>query len=229
MNLFVYAFNQQNLTFNIRHTAKRNIILRWGQYGIINISIPPHWDNAQLQQWLDQHPEFLTRFLQKMPPSTEQKLPEKIWFRGQICFLKTTHTSEIQYISNQNLFLLPEKDAIQQKQMLNAFFRQQARLVLLPRLQQHSFHLSLLPSQIDLSNARTFWGVCRSNRSIRLNWRLIGAPDFVIDYVCIHELCHLQEANHSHRFWHLVTQYTPHTNQAKAWLKQHGKQLFVLD
>ena len=68
-----------------------------------------------------------------------------------------------------------------------------------------------------------------SRSGIRLNWRLIGAPDFVADYVCIHELCHLPHPNHSQQFWARVNRHTPHTAAAKQWLKQHGQALFVLD
>ena len=100
---------------------------------------------------------------------------------------------------------------------------------LLPLLQTHAQKLQLFPAATALSNAKTFWGVCRSRSGIRLNWRLIGAPDFVADYVCIHELCHLPHPNHSPQFWARVNRHTPHTAAAKQWFKQHGQALFVLD
>ena len=100
---------------------------------------------------------------------------------------------------------------------------------LLPRLALHSERLSLRPAAMALSNAKGFWGVCRARTGIRLNWRLIGAPDFVVDYICVHELCHLPHPNHSPRFWALVNRHTPHTEAAKHWLKQHGNELFWLD
>ncbi|PKU07733.1 hypothetical protein CWI58_07345, partial [Neisseria meningitidis] len=62
----------------------------------------------------------------------------------------------------------------------------------------------------------------------RLNRRLIDAHEPVPDYVCIHELCRLRHPVHSPRFWHLVNTLTPHTDNAKSWLKAHGRELFVL-
>jgi len=63
---------------------------------------------------------------------------------------------------------------------------------------------------------------------IRLNWRLIGAPDYVADYICIHELCHLPHHDHSPQFWATVNRLTPHTQAAEKWLKAHGRELFAL-
>ncbi|PIT20321.1 hypothetical protein BGI35_08190 [Snodgrassella communis] len=89
--------------------------------------------------------------------------------------------------------------------------------------------MQLQPVAMALSQARTFWGVCRSRTGIRLNWRLIGAPAFVVDYVCIHELCHLRHANHGKAFWAMVAEYTTETANARLWLKKYGAELFALD
>jgi predicted metal-dependent hydrolase len=69
------------------------------------------------------------------------------------------------------------------------------------------------------------WGSCTVNNNLSFNWRLIKAPMFVIDYVVVHELAHLLEANHTSRFWSIVRAHTPKTEKAKAWLKEHGQVL----
>jgi exodeoxyribonuclease V alpha subunit len=67
------------------------------------------------------------------------------------------------------------------------------------------------------------WGSCTVNSNINFNWRLIKAPMFVIDYVIVHELAHLIEANHTSRFWGIVRAKTPTMEKAKAWLKKQGQ------
>lgn len=74
-----------------------------------------------------------------------------------------------------------------------------------------------------LSGAQTRWGSCNARREIRLNWRLIQAPQPTIDYVVAHELAHLVEMNHSRRFWNLVAAVCPHHRQARAELDHMGR------
>lgn len=79
--------------------------------------------------------------------------------------------------------------------------------------------------KITVRDTSTRWGSCSSTGSLSFSWRLILAPKMVMEYVAIHELCHLAEMNHSHKFWNLVEQYCPQHKAARFWLKKHGRSL----
>ena len=68
------------------------------------------------------------------------------------------------------------------------------------------------------------WGTCSSSKNINLSTRLLFAPDGVIEYVCIHELAHMLEMNHSERFWNLVERAMPDYKEKIDWLKQNEDQ-----
>ena len=68
-------------------------------------------------------------------------------------------------------------------------------------------------------------GSCTPQNNLHLNWRLIKAPTYVIDYMIVHELAHLREPNHTPRFWNIVRAQCPKMEQAKSWLKEHGQLL----
>ncbi|MFS6938599.1 M48 family metallopeptidase [Neisseria animaloris] len=217
-----------DITLHLKRSAKKNIILRPLSAAAIRINIPPFLSERQLRLWLQHNEALVLRTLRHTPPApTPHTAPEHIWYRGELHQLRT-HAQH--HISHQPPhFLLPEQPWAQQKTHLRRFLTERAAETLLPRLRQHAQTLQLFPAATALSNAKTFWGVCRQRTGIRLNWRLIGAPDFVIDYVCVHELCHLPHPDHSPRFWVTVNRHTPHTTAAKQWLKQHGNELFLLD
>lgn len=80
--------------------------------------------------------------------------------------------------------------------------------------------------RISIRNQRTRWGACSPSGTITLNWRLIQVPDFVREYVLLHELMHRRELNHSRRFWRLVAACCPRMSEARAWLKEEGKTLW---
>jgi len=90
---------------------------------------------------------------------------------------------------------------------------------------QHVRALGVEFESAKVVDNRNRWGSCTPRDTIHLNWRLIKAPMFVIDYVMVHELAHLIESNHTSRFWNIVRAHTPTTEKAKAWLKEHGQVL----
>ncbi|MCL2848348.1 MAG: M48 family metallopeptidase [Firmicutes bacterium] len=77
-------------------------------------------------------------------------------------------------------------------------------------------------TNISLSNASTRWGSCDAKKNIRLNWRLILLPQYLQDYVIIHELCHSFYLNHSPVFWNLVAHYIPNYKSLKSELKEYS-------
>ena len=82
-------------------------------------------------------------------------------------------------------------------------------------------------TRVSIRNQRSRWGACSSRGSITLNWRLVMVPDFVREYVMIHELMHRREMNHSSRFWKHVIAACPRAHEARKWLRTEGQQLFV--
>jgi predicted metal-dependent hydrolase len=80
--------------------------------------------------------------------------------------------------------------------------------------------------RVSVRNQRSRWGACSARGSITLNWRLILVPDFVREYVMIHELMHRRELNHSRRFWRHVAAACPRHEEARRWLRTEGQQLF---
>lgn len=81
------------------------------------------------------------------------------------------------------------------------------------------------PSVIQIKDYRARWGSCKPDGSIQLNWRLIHAPIHIMDYVVVHELCHLLEMNHSRRFWTEVERVDPQYQMKRQWLKDNGWRL----
>jgi len=85
--------------------------------------------------------------------------------------------------------------------------------------------LPLHVTRISIRSQRTRWGSCGRDGHICLNWRLILMPEFVRDYVIIHELMHLRRLDHSRAFWRLVEVACPDYRRARQWLRQHGASL----
>jgi len=93
--------------------------------------------------------------------------------------------------------------------LLEGWYRAQARRYLPPRLDAFAARIGLSPRRVTVRAQRTRWGSCSSRGSISLNWRLMLLPSELVDYVLVHELCHLRYMDHSPGFWALVGTLIP--------------------
>lgn len=80
-------------------------------------------------------------------------------------------------------------------------------------------------SRITIRDQKTRWGSCSSKGTLSFNWRLMLAPPGILDYVVVHELCHLSHMNHSREFWQCVEAVLPDYKERRKWLKEHGHEL----
>lgn len=115
--------------------------------------------------------------------------------------------------------------AIVVKKQIEHYFKQQAHQLILPRVEYYSKLIQLSPKTIKIRQYRARWGSCNSRGELSFNYLLMMLPKHVIDYVVVHELCHLRYLNHSSYFWQLVTQYCPDYFNAKRWLKANQSAL----
>lgn len=85
--------------------------------------------------------------------------------------------------------------------------------------------LGLKSSRISTVEQKVIWGSCSASGDIRLNWRLSMAPEKILEYVLLHELCHIRHMNHSRQFWNLLASAIPNFKPRRAWLKSNGSGL----
>ena len=90
---------------------------------------------------------------------------------------------------------------------------------------KHTAALGIPARRIAIRDTKSRWGSCSSTGTLSFSWRLIMAPPLVLDYLAAHEVAHLKELNHSHRFWTLLHELCPATDEAERWLKRHGAEL----
>ena len=105
--------------------------------------------------------------------------------------------------------------------------RTAAREVVSALAEEQSERIGVEYRRIRIGGQRTRWGSCSPRGTLSFNWRLVLAPLEVLDYVVVHELCHLRVPNHSRRFWALVERHCPHWRQQRDWLREHGPELLA--
>jgi len=130
--------------------------------------------------------------------------------------------NEIQFAQR---FLIPDMQTSKQAEALREWYIGKAKEKIVPRVKLHARQLGVDVAEVKIVDNRFRWGSCTLKDNVNFSWRLIKAPMFVVDYVIVHELSHLIEANHTPRFWNIVRTQAPTIDKAKAWLKENGQLL----
>ena len=113
------------------------------------------------------------------------------------------------------------------KALLINWYKKQAVIVLTLKSQHYAAIMGVHPTSITIKTYKARWGSCSLSGALQFNWKLMMAPERVVDYVVVHELCHLLHHNHSPAFWAAVARYCPDCRNHSAWLKNHGARLEV--
>lgn len=156
---------------------------------------------------------------------------EKLYYRGRQLTLSLQNNSEESIsIKGEQLIIstIKGKQATQStKELISNHFKELANQELVERTERFAKMIGTTYTAIRVKQYKSRWGSCSNQGLISYNWRIIIAPDPVIDYIVIHELCHLIEHNHSPRFWSLVGQFSPNYKEQRNWLRKKGLLLVI--
>jgi len=156
------------------------------------------------------------------PPGKELVNGESVLYLGRHYQIEITQddTSEIQF---DQRFVIPASLLGERKKVLRNWYIERAKEKILPRVKSYAVALGVEFAGAKIVDDRYRWGSCTIKNNVNINWRLIKAPMYVVDYVIVHELAHLLEANHTARFWNIVRAQSPKMQKAKKWLLENGQ------
>lgn len=148
----------------------------------------------------------------------------RIPFRGETVELVHDRGRAAPYLDGARL-VAPTPEGADFSGRVKRFLVQTARTALVERVAVHAATLAVAPSRITVKDTRSRWGSCSTTGALAFSWRVILAPDPVLDYLAAHEVAHLREMNHGPKFWACVKQCDPDHAAARAWLRRHGAEL----
>jgi len=208
----------------------------------VEVVAPKRTAGADIRRFVHEQQAWVCKTLAKvaaqpnqLPKPVNYQAGAKIPFRGELwpLVLKPSARKRIKISFDQafivDLPTLLASGAVSEaiKKALTVWLKKQALVAAEQFCEQHSKRFQLYPNSIRVRQQKTRWGSCGAHNDINVNWLLILAPPAVLEYVMVHELCHIRERNHSHQFWALVAKHLPDYQQQRDWLKAHGAQLMM--
>lgn len=206
----------------VRHPRARRYLLRLRPDGTARITIPRGGSAATAMQFVERNRSWLERQYQRLLarprlPSSWQ-IGSEILFRGESVQIQSDAPGRIRFGSET---LRVADRASDLRPAIEKHLRKLATLELSGRVVELAGQHGFPVNRVTVRNQRTRWGSCSRRGTVSLNWRLIQTPEYVRDYIVLHELAHLRHMNHSRRFWQEVERLCPDYLNAERWLKQN--------
>jgi len=228
----------QNLSFKaqvIRTQRSKSIVIKIIDGGVY-IHVPLDTARSEIEYLLDKRTSWIEknlRFHQLKPKLVQKKFINGEYFSclGREYLLKVSSGNYQPFtLVDKNLVAtLPGGDSNPHivRRAIVQWYKHNALEILQQRTLFYAKRLEVRPYSIGIKNYKARWGCCSAQGEIIFNWKIIIAPEFVCDYIVVHELCHLKHFNHSPRFWNLVAKILPEYKTSIAWLKFNANLLNI--
>ena len=233
----------QHIAYSVRSSKRaKRITVRYGYDTGLEVVYPVGTCEPRPEELLRGKSEWIIAAIEKIRIA-QAKTPRRTYiegeaflFRGKVYHLKFTSNA----LQNQIKVMLRDCELVLStpdpmywvdvaftRRAIESLYREEAKRYLPRRVSELAKRHGFEYNNVRIKNQKTRWGSCSVKRNINLNLRLMMAPDAAIDYVIIHELCHLREMSHNRLFWKLVESYCPEYQYWKSWFKQNGPSLIL--
>jgi len=209
-------------------SRRRSLALIVERDGSLTVRAPLHLDEAEIARFVQAKSAWIAR--KQAQAARVASLVHRYQDGESFPFLGADYPLRLvtglkSGLAFDSAFTLDRSRGAEGERLFVSWYRRQARRWIEARVAYFAGLHGFQPGRVRISSARTRWGSCSRQGTLSFPWRLVMAPSEVIDYVVVHELCHLEHLNHSKAFWAHVRSILPGYKRQRAWLKHHGERL----
>ena len=218
-----------NIPYKVIRSDRKSIALVINSEAKLTIRAPYDARESEIADVIKQKKRWIAEKQKKM--SALNTKHSTVNFKSGESFMYLGNTYKIAWGNNTKIdisgknFILPKSYT---KARIISWLKKQAGKFLRERAGELASVMGARFSSIRISSAKTRWGSCSGKDNLNFTWRLIMCPPEAIDYVIIHELCHITYKNHSPGFWAMVKAYRPKFKEQKSWLKNNRKLMDII-
>lgn len=216
----------------IVRSKRRTVGIEINQSGELVVRAPTRASMNQIWKFVREKKQWILKHQHKNREK-KKEVEAKTFADGELFFYLGDYF-KLQIVEGQgknlvfdNCFYLSDKARGKAKDHFERWYKKQAHIIIKKQVAHYADLHDLKYWQVKINSARTRYGSCTSRKNLNFTWRLVLAPIEVLDYVVIHELAHLEQMNHSKRFWNKVSQMMPDYKIWRKWLKENGHLLEV--
>jgi predicted metal-dependent hydrolase len=190
------------------------------------VKAPARCSNRAIRETVERHQDWILQKQKWARKHHEPAVPKNYITGERFLYLGdeyelVTERAEVPLTFDNRRFILAANHSANVRQLFIDWYTKEALRIVTDRVNLYSGITNIKYRKVNISNAKTRWGACSYNGNLHFSWTLIMAPLEVIDYVVVHELCHIKIRNHSSQFWQTVNEFIPEYKLRRKWLKEN--------
>ncbi|NLM60403.1 MAG: M48 family metallopeptidase [Clostridium sp.] len=239
---------KHSIRYTLSRSRRKTVGIKLNEKGEVSVSAPMALSGNRIKEIIIKKIPWILKKQEELKAKYLEASEQKRYIDGEtFLYLGKEYTLKIQRGSasdNVDLFEndivvstadsgLKEGNTAETEQdlkirgLLKSFYINRFLELVKTRMDIYAPKIGVSPGKVSIRDQKTRWGSCSCKGNISLNWKLIMAPLEVVDYVIIHELCHMKEMNHSKKFWNIVRGLCPNFKESQKWLKDNGHRLKI--
>ncbi len=229
-------YKSEVIEFTISYSKRKSIGIKISPPGLVSVAAPSGLPREVVKDVVEEKAEWILKKLAEV--RTRQSLRvEKAFVEGEaFMYLGKTYSLAIHEDKGRRKAFVkiesgklnvytPSRAPELLRGALELWYREETKQRVLDCIQRYQPYFEVKPSGVQIKEQKRRWGSCTSKRKLLFNWRISMAPIEILDYIVVHEMCHMIHMNHSKAYWMLVQSLVPDYKEKMAWLKDQGIRL----
>lgn len=225
----------KDITYSLRRSRRRTASIYIERDGSVSVIVPQALSDEKIDRVLELKRRQIYKGLAEWESLNTRRYKrefvngESFQYLGRQHRLRLVPSQREPLLLKQGYFSMRAKSSpapvARARSVFRTFYRQQGQAWVARRIAHFADRMGLAVLAVKVLELRNHWASCSTNGGININWRTMMAPPTVIDYIIVHELCHLTHPTHTAAFWGAVDRVLPGFREQRAWLREHGARL----
>lgn len=229
-----FQHEKGSFNYELIRTARRTMAIHIDPFKGVIVRAPKRARDSEIRNLLEKKISWINKHL-ALARQKASEIPRHNFMAGDIFLFRGENYSLVFEPAKKNhidiaghyiiVGLKPDTPQEKVPEILKKWYIAQARKIFNERVLVYSRGLGVEPARIAIRSQSKRWGSCSAKGNLNLNWKLVMAPPEILNYVVVHELCHLKHPNHQSEFWQMLENIMPDYADRRHWLKKNGHKL----
>lgn len=233
MSRLSYQYGTQQIEFEVVYRKRKTLAIEIEAPDRITAIVPIGLDDAGILELVKSKSKWIVSKLFEIR-EIEHQQSHKQYVNGEsfpylgrnysldIHLMPAGSFPEAKLYRGKLVVVTPTRDETVIRKALENWYRDKAREKIEERLAYYLVYFDTAPKRLVIKNQQKRWGSCTKNKELLFNWKCVMCPSPILDYIVVHEMCHLVHMNHSEAYWELLKKVLPDYEKRKEWLRNNG-------